>query len=651
MKKCECGSCNESSVAVLEKDTCGGGRSDCGHNDCGHGHERNSNEITSTKQDVIAIIISVAVCAAAFLVPNILIKNILMLASVVIAGAPIFWQGLKNIFKLDLDELALLTIAVTAAAIIGELPEALLVTVLFRVGELLEDIAVARSRREVEAITGVLPDNANLLLADGTTQPVSAKDLESGDRIKIKSGEKVPVDCKILDGSSSVDSSSLTGESAPREVEAGDVLHSGMVNLGGVLTCEAVNTFDNSTASKIVQMVKDSAAKKGETEKMISRFARVYTPIIIISAILVAVLPPLFGFGTFSMWIGRSLVFLVASCPCALVIATPLAFFAGIGGASKQGILIKGSKFMEALAKTKAVVFDKTGTLTTGKLAVDEVFAAPGFDRGEVLALAAACESESNHPIAKAIAACNSGSFPLAESCEEITAYGMRATVNGDIILCGSKRLIDKFGADIKDLPEANVYVAKNGTVIGGISVFDAPREDAAQMAKALNRLGASRIVMLTGDGKTAAEKTAALVGINDVYAELLPQDKVESFIKIRAGTTGGTALFVGDGINDSPVIAAADAGVAMGIASDAAIEAADVVLLSDRLSSLPQAISIAKRTSKLAKTNIAFALTIKMAVLALAFFGYAGMWLAVFADVGVSIISVINATRALRFK
>lgn len=640
MKKCGCGGCGESSVAVPEKDTCG----------CGHEHESGGEEATA-KQDIIAVIISVAVCTAAFFLPNVLIKNILMLAAVIVAGAPIFLQGLKNIFKLDLDELALLTVAVIAAVIIGELPEAFMVTVLFRVGELLEGIAVARSRREVEAVTSIMPDNANLLLADGTTRPVSAKDLKPGDRIKIKSGERIPVDCKILDGASSVDSSSLTGESSPREVEAGDALFSGTVNLGGVLTCEAVNTFDNSAAGKIVRMVKDSAAKKGVTEKMISRFARVYTPIIIIAAILVAVLPPLFGFGTFSMWIGRSLVFLVASCPCALVIATPLAFFAGIGGASKQGILIKGSKYMEALAKARAVVFDKTGTITTGKLTVDEVFAAKGFDSGEVLALAAACESESNHPIARAIAEKAGGSFPVAESCEEITAYGMRATVNGDEILCGSKRLMDKFAADIKDMPEANVYVAKKGTVIGGISVFDAPRKDAAQTVKALKGLGVTRTAMLTGDGKAAAEKTAALVGISEAHAELLPQDKVESFIKIKSETVGGTALFVGDGINDSPVIASADAGIAMGISSDAAIEAADVVLLSDKLSSLPQAINIAKRTSRLAKTNIAFALTVKMVVLALAFLGFADMWLAVFADVGVSIISVINATRALRFK
>lgn len=646
MKKCNCSGCHaeEGGTAVLEREeacTC-----------ADHDHENGEAELSSTRQDITAIIVTVALCAAGFFAPEGIWRTLLFGAAILAAGAPIFWQGLKNIARFDLDELALLTVAVVAAVCIGELPEAVMVTLLFRVGEMLEDLAVARSRREVEAITNIIPDNANLLQPDGTTRDVSAKTLQVGDQIVIKSGERVPVDCNVLAGMSSVDSSSLTGESTPREVQAGEALLSGMVNLGGVLTCEAVSTFDHSTASKIVRMVKDSAAKKGGTEKLISRFARVYTPIVILLALLVAALPPILGFGTFSQWVGRALVFLVASCPCALVIATPLAFFAGIGGCSKQGVLVKGSKYMEVLAKTSAVVFDKTGTLTTGALSVDGVHPAEGFSGTEVLLLAAACERNSNHPIARAVVAAAANlSIPAAERCEELTAHGMRAQIDGAEVLCGSARLMERFSVDISALPAANVYIAKEGAAVGAISVFDAPRKDAAETVQSLAAMGIAHTAMLTGDSVGAAQKTAELIGIQQVCAELLPGDKVERFSAIKAANADGKTLFVGDGINDSPVIAAADAGVAMGISSDAAIEAADVVLLSDKLSSLPQAVQIARRTMRLAGFNIAFALTIKLGVFVLAFFGVASMWMAVFADVGVSIISVLNATRALRFK
>lgn len=648
MKNCEssasCG-CSACAAESSEENTA---QSDgCG---CGCDHERHEGEELSTKQNIIAIAASVVSGAVGIFAPEGFARTALFLAAILAAGAPIFWRGIKNILRLNFEEASLLTIAVAAAVIIGEAPEAVMVTLLFRVGEMLEDIAVERSRREVEAVTNVIPDNANLLLEDGTTRAVGAKTLGIGDKMRIKSGERVPVDCVVLDGTSSVDSSSLTGESTPREVGAGETLLSGMVNIGGVLTCEAVNTFDNSAASKIVRMVKDSAAKKGGTERMISRFARVYTPIVMLAAVLVAVLPPLLGFGNFTLWVGRSLVFLVASCPCALVIATPLTFFAGIGGASKQGILIKGSKYMEVLAKTKAVVFDKTGTLTTGSLTVDEVYPADGFAKEDVLTLAAVCEYGSNHPVARAVVAAATRKFPIAESCEEITAYGMRATLDGNELLCGSARLMQKFATDISVMPEVSVYVAKNGVCIGAISVFDAPRDDAAGTVRELLELGAARVAMLTGDSAAAAEKAAGIIGITDIRAGLLPGDKVEQFTAIKA-ETDGTALFVGDGVNDSPVIAAADAGVAAGMSSDAAIEAADVVLLSGKLLSLPQAITIAKRTVRLAKFNIAFALAVKLIVFVLAVFGFTGMWMAVFADVGVTIITVLNATRALRFR
>lgn len=636
MKNCECSTeCrHEGEAAVLETGCA------CG---C-PGESERDNEEGEIKSTILWLAGAVALAAAGFLLPQ--AKTALLAASVLAAGWPVFWQGIKNILKLDLEELSLLTIAVVAAAAIGELPEAVMVTILFRVGELLEDLAVSRSRREIEAATKIIPENANLLLQDGSTKSISAKQINIGDKMLIKNGERVPVDCSVISGGSTLDCSSLTGESAPRDAGPGDRLLSGMVNLGGVLTCEATSTFDNSTASRIVEMVRESAAKKGGTERLISRFARVYTPIVIGLALAVALLPPLLGFGEFRLWVGRALVFLVASCPCALVIATPLAFFAGIGACSKRGILVKGSKYIEALAKTSAVVFDKTGTLTTGALSVESITGEP-----ETLELAAILESYSNHPIAKAIvAAYGSPDAAKADNCEEIASYGLRAAVDGAEVLCGSRRLMEQYNVDTSHLPEANVYVAKDGGALGCIAVADTPRQDAAETIERLRAMGIGKTVMLTGDAEAAAQKTAEKIGINKVFANLLPQNKVERLAEVRALQAGST-LFVGDGINDSPVLAASDAGVAMGMGSDAAIEAADVVLLSDKLAALPQAISIARKTASLARFNIAFALAVKAAVLILAFFGAAGMWLAVFADVGVAILSVLNATRALRFR
>lgn len=616
---------------------CGGG---CGHGDTSH-----------IKQDIIAIVAAAVIAGGSYIAPEGIWRSALMLVAILVVGAPIFLQGIKNIFRLKLEEMALMTIAVTAAIVIGEMPEALLVTLLFRIGHLFEDLAVAKSQREIEAVIGILPEEANLLLDDGNTKTIASKELKIGSRILIKSGERVPADSIIISGSSSVDTSSLTGESIPREVATGDALLSGMVNIGGVLTAETTSSFDDSTASKIIEMVRESSAKKGNTERLLTKFARVYTPLVIVAAVLVAVLPPLLGFGSWTQWISRSLVFLVASCPCALVIAIPLSFFAGIGASSKRGILVKGSKYMEVLAKAEAVVFDKTGTLTTGRLSVSGIHATNGYKEDEVLRLAALGEMHSNHPIAAAIVkAAGDVDSASIDSSEEITSYGMKAVVNGDEILAGSSRLMERFGIDISDLPQANVYVAKNGTAVGAVTVYDRPREDAAGMLAELKAAGVTRTAMLTGDSSSAANQTAMEIKLGEVHADLLPADKVEIFEKISSEAKG-TVLYVGDGINDSPVLARADAGIAMGLASDAAIEAADVVLMSDKLSSLPQAIRIARRTGRLARFNIAFALIIKFAVLIMAFFGIADMWLAVFADVGVTVIAVLNATRALGFK
>lgn len=618
---------------------------------CGCGHDQGKNS-HSLKREIGEIAISLVLAAAVMLfISNPILRAVLMVLSILVVGRDILLSGIKSIAKLDFNELALMSIAVVAASVIGECFEAYLVIMLFRIGEMLEDAAVAKSRREVDAITKIIPENANRLLADGSTATVGARSLRLSEQILVKSGERIPVDCTVLRGSSSVDSSSLTGESAPREVGEGDAVLSGMVNMGGILVCETTATFDNSTASRIIQMVKDSTAQKGNTEKLISKFARIYTPIVIILAVLITAIPPLLGFGGITMWLSRSLVFLVAACPCALVIATPLSYFAGIGACSKNGVLVKGGKYMEVLAKTGTIVIDKTGTLTTGKLSVGAVTGLNGSPDTEALALAAACERYSNHPIAKAVTAAAEGlPLPNLDRCEEITSYGMSATLDSDRILCGSPRLMAKYGVSTEGYPDDALFVMKNDALIGMITISDEPRADAKDMIAASKALGVSDIVMLTGDSKAAATETAGKIGITHVEAELLPQDKVTAFEKVKASSSG-SVLFVGDGINDSPVIARADAGVAMGVGADAAIESADVVLLSDRLSSLPQAIRISKRTGRLTRFNITLSLVVKLAVFVLAVSGFASMWMAVFADVGVTILAVLNATRALRFR
>jgi len=657
MKKCSCDSCHTDGNEMALACDCGSANEY--HHEQEHSQERDHShggeQISSLKQDIISVIAAAVVAVAAYFTPYATpypaVQIALYLAAILIAGLPVFREGIKGIFHLQLEEMALMTIAVTAACIIGEFPEAMLVTVLFRLGEILEDLAVSRSRREVEAITKIIPENANLLGADGAATVVGAKELALGSKILIKSGERVPVDCRILSGSSSLDTSSLTGESIAREVSPGELCLSGSINLGGSLVCETVSTFADSTAAKIVEMVRDSAAQKGNTERFITRFARVYTPLVILAAVLLAVAAPLLGLGTFTMWLSRALVLLVASCPCALVISIPLSFFAGIGACSKNGVLVKGSKYMEALAQADTVVFDKTGTLTTGALSVDTVTAARNSSREEVLRLSALCESYSNHPIAKAVVSAH-GAVDTAEveECRELTSYGMRAVLkNGDVLLCGSRRLMERFDVPMDGLPEANVYLARGGAALGAVSVCDSPRPDAADTILELKELGIRRTVMLTGDGGAAAEKTRALVGLDEARHDLLPADKVENFAEIKK-TSAGKTIYVGDGINDAPVLAAADAGVAMGLASDAAIETADVVLLSDKLRSLPQAIRITRRVTRLARFNVAFALTVKALVFVLTVFGMATMWMAVFADVGVSILAVLNATRALRF-
>ena len=588
--------------------------------------------------------------AATFLPVPQVAKLVMMLLATLTAAFPLLWGGVKKICRLKFDETSLLTIAVIAAFLIGEYSEAVMVTILFRVGNLIEDSAIARSKRDIEALTKIRPNTANLVRPDGSVVTIAAKSVKIGSTIVVKPGEKVPVDCVILDGSSAMDTSALTGESLARNVEKGDSLLSGMVNVDGMLTCKTTASFHDSAASRIIQMVKESTAKKGKTENFISRFAKVYTPFIIFAAAALAFLPPLFGLGDLSMWVSRSLVFLVASCPCALVISIPLSFFAGIGANSKIGVLVKGSKYIETLSKANCVVFDKTGTLTSGKLSVTSVVSCSDMSEEEVAELAAIAESYSNHPMAQAVVA-NHPNVDLSgvSDYSEITGKGVSLKRNGLDVLCGSHRLMEDNGVDISGQPEANIYLAVSGKLVGYITLFDNPREDSKETIQNLKKLGVSNTVMLTGDSAYAAGKVQEMVGIDKVYAELLPEDKVSHLEKIK--NENGVTLFVGDGINDAPVLAMADVGVAMGFGTDAAIEAADVVLLSDKPSSLPRCIEICRRNMSIAKFNIVFALGVKAVVLALGALGMAQMWMAVVADVGVSVCAVLNATRIMRVK
>ncbi|MBC8571047.1 heavy metal translocating P-type ATPase [Zongyangia hominis] len=610
-----------------------------------HGHE---HEHSAGKWDVAVVILSTLLLGGYFLIPIPWLQAAAALCSILVAGAPIIWDGLKGVMKLRPDENFLMTVAVAAAFLIGEYPEAMLVTILFRLGNVLEGVAVGRSKRQIEAITAIRPEYANLLDESGAAREVKAREVPVGSLILIKAGEKVPLDCVVLEGASDVDTAALTGESVPRPAQPETKLMSGMINLNGSLKCRTLSTFEDSAASTIIKLVRESAAQKGTTEKFISRFATIYTPVVVLLAVLIALVPPLLNLGTFTTWLMRALVFLVASCPCAMVISIPLSFFSGIGAASKQGVLIKGSRFVESLSKLKCVVFDKTGTLTTGSLMVDQVTPF-GVSEEEVMRLAALCESYSDHPVARAVCAYAPGMTGAVEATEEMPGKGIRVILEGSEVLCGSKKLMDDFGVDTAKAPEANVYVARDGVLLGAIILSDQLRPDAAATISALKAAGVEKVALLTGDGRNAALKAKAAAGLDEAFYELLPGDKVSHLAEL-ARQYGATA-FVGDGINDAPVLARADVGVAMGLGSDAAISAADVVLVSDRLGALESAVRLSKRTMSIATFNMIFAIAVKALVLILGALGYAAMWMAVFADVGVTVLCVLNAARILGAK
>ena len=569
----------------------------------------------------------------------------LSLVATVLSGWRTFIKGVKSVFKLQIDETTLLTIAVIAAFALGEFVEAAMVTILFAVGEIVEEKAVSASRSDIAKLAQIRPDNATVLI-NGKEVVKAAEDVKIGSTIVVKPHERVPLDGVITKGNTTLDTSALTGESVPVDAEAGSEVMSGMINGNSLIEIKTTKEFGDSTAARIIKLVEDAAATKGQSEKLISRFAAVYTPIIILISIVVAIVPPLVGLGSFSTWIYRALVCLVASCPCAIVISVPLSYYSGLGASSKISVLIKGGKYIEALAKADAFVFDKTGTLTTGELSVNKVFAYGNHTSSEIIALAAACERYSSHPIAMAIKnKAEKENLPELSDYSEKAGQGVTAVYNGKALVCGgTKALSDKQKVNAEKT--ASVYVIYDGELIGAISVSDTLRPEAKSVIAELRKLGVKDSVMLTGDKKENAMDIANELKLDSYSAELMPSDKLEKLIDIKK--THKSVCFIGDGINDAPVLTASDCGFAMGFGSEAAIEAADAVLAAGNLKQLPLSVRIAKKVVATVKTNITFALGVKTIVIIFAILGIAPMWLSVIADTGVSVLCVLYAARLL---
>lgn len=605
------------------------------------------------------IIIGAAVLATAVLLSlnNEWLQIALFIISYIIVGGDVVKRAVKDIFKGQVfDENFLMSIATIGAFFIGEYPEGVAVMLFYQVGELFQSYAVGKSRKSIASLMDIRPDYANVKKGDELVK-VDPDEVQIGDIIVIKAGEKIPLDGKVIEGSSMIDTSALTGESVPREVEVGSDILSGCININGVITAEVTKEFGESTVSKILDLVENASSKKSNSEQFITKFARYYTPVVVIIAVFLAIIPPLVIDGaTFSDWIYRALAFLVVSCPCALVISIPLSFFGGIGGASKKGVLVKGSNYLEALAETEIVVFDKTGTLTKGVFNVQEIHP-EGVSKEELLELTAHAESYSNHPISLSLKRAYSKEIDNGRisDVEEISGHGVIATVDGKKVMAGNIKLMKMM--DIPyfkgELIGTIVHVAVNNKYIGYIVIADKVKEDSAQAIKELKAANIKQTVMLTGDNKSIGSKVAKELGLDKVYAELLPADKVEKLEELFSQKSKkGKLAFVGDGINDAPVLARADIGIAMGgLGSDAAIEAADVVIMTDEPSKIATTMKISKKTLKIAHQNIVFAIGIKIIVLILSAFGITTMWAAIFADVGVTIIAVLNAFRALNVK
>lgn len=611
-------------------------------------HDHQHDEIN--RQEIYRLVISAALFGTMLILkPTGLPAILAYLIIYILTGGDVIKRAVSNIFRGEIfDENFLMSVATIGAFLIGEYPEAVAVMLFYQIGEFFQSYAVNRSRKSISALMDIRPDAANLV-KDGRTEVVHPSEINIGDTILVKPGEKVPLDGVVEEGSGFVDTSALTGESVPRKIQTGEEILSGFINQDGMLTIKVTRNFAESTVSKILDLVENASSKKAPAENFITKFARYYTPIVVGLAVLLAVIPPLVTGDPFGEWIYRALTFLVISCPCALVISVPLSFFGGIGGASKLGILIKGSNFLELLAQVDTVVMDKTGTLTKGSFAVQEI--QTDMDQKEFLQFAASAEQHSTHPIGRSILASYQGELLEIEEMKEIAGHGIEATIAGHNILIGNDKLFTS-----KIIPEVSavgtiIYMAVDGSYAGYLVIADEIKADAKETIQELKKLGVSQVIMLTGDNQKIGQAVGKTLGVDQVYADLLPEDKV-THLEEAIQKSATHVAFVGDGINDAPVLARADIGIAMGgLGSDAAIEAADVVIMNDEPKKIAQGIQISRKTLRIVKENIIFALAVKIIVLVLGALGYATMAAAVFADVGVTLLAVLNALRCLQVK
>lgn len=611
--------------------------------------------MTSSQKNVVyRLIAALVLYISALLIPLQGVWSLIAyLPSYLVIGYDVLWSAGRNIARGRVfDENFLMALATVGALAIKEYPEAVAVMLFYQIGELFQDIAVGKSRKSIAALMDIRPESA-VVIRDGAEIRVWPEEVEIGEAIIIRPGEKIPLDGVILSGSTTINTSALTGESLPADKEVGDSVISGTLNLSGVIRVEVKSSYENSTVAKILELVENSAVKKAQSERFITRFARYYTPCVVIAAVLLAFIPPLILKQSITEWLNRALIFLVVSCPCALVISVPLSFFGGIGGASRRGILIKGANYIEALAKTDIVVFDKTGTLTKGSFTVSAIHPA-GISEASLLELAAAAESYSNHPIADSIIKAYGGKLDKSRvtSVTELPGHGIRAEIDGKTVLAGNDKLMRQFGISFTGPSEVGtaVHITADNEYRGYIVISDTVKPDAGKAVEALKNLGVSKTVILTGDTKRVGEEVGLKLNVDEVHTELLPDQKVLEVERLLGSKNSNkTLVFVGDGVNDAPVLARADVGIAMGtLGSQAAIEAADVVLTDDRPLKIAEAVSLSRKTLSIVRQNISFALTVKAVILVLSAVGHANMWLAVFADVGVMVLAIMNAMRTL---
>ncbi|BAY59366.1 zinc-transporting P-type ATPase (plasmid) [Leptolyngbya boryana NIES-2135] len=632
------------------------------HDDDDHDHSHGGGDL---KQEIIVTAIVVVLFLIGFIfeqqlhnTPYSIAEYAVLIPAYLLSGWGVLSSAGRNILKGKVfDENFLMTIATLGAIAIHLLPEAVAVMLFFRIGELFQESAVGRSRKSISALLEVRPDTANLKI-NGEVRQVSPESVKVGDMILVKPGEKVPLDGEILDGNSQVDTSALTGESVPRTVKPGETVLAGMINQSGVLTIRTTKLFGESSIARILELVENASSKKAETEKFIRKFAKIYTPIVVFLSLAVAILPPLFMNNPTDAdrfrWVYNALVLLVISCPCGLVISIPLGYFGGVGGAAKRGVLVKGSTYLDTLAAVNTVVFDKTGTLTQGVFKVTQIIPKNGFTEEKLLALAAQVESHSNHPVAQSIRTAYGRAIgeSQVQDYKEIAGHGIQAKVGNQLVIAGNDRLLhrENIAHDVCQVDGTVVHLAANGTYAGRIIIADELKEDAVEAIRSLRKIGVEKTIMLTGDNQSVADGVARQLGLSGYRAELLPEGKVEAIEQILRESGKGKVAFVGDGINDAPVIARADVGMAMGgLGSDAAIETADVVIMTDAPSKIAEAIQIGRKTHRIVIQNIVLAMAVKGFFIILGAFGLASLWEAVFADVGVALLAVLNANRVVR--